>query len=394
MAIARRLLDHGANPNDFYMAGDSAYTALVGAAGEGEQDSPRQPYAAELFELLLERGAEPFDIQVLYNTHFSGDMVWWLELVEKHTIHTARASAWKDPEWQMFDMGGYGSGARFLLETAIKKRDMRLAQWVLERGANPNAAPARDKRLPKHTLYELALMRDLPEMAAFLAQHGAARTTPALDDGEAFIDACFRLDGERARTILTSHPEYLQSPSAMFEAASRDRPDVLAFLLDLGVPLEIQDRTGKRTLHEAAASGALRAAAFLIERGAEIDPRESNWGGTPISWAAHGDRQEMVRFLSRHSRNIWALCSCGFVDRVRELLAEDPTRARLVSEGGITPLWWLPDDDEKAMQIVELLIAAGADPSVKSKDGRTAADWARRRGMAAVASRLETAAHL
>jgi hypothetical protein len=31
---------------------------LVGAAGEGEQDSPRQPYAAELFELLLERGAE------------------------------------------------------------------------------------------------------------------------------------------------------------------------------------------------------------------------------------------------------------------------------------------------------------------------------------------------
>src|SRR5438874_3924838 len=40
VAIARRLLDHGADPNDFYMAGDSRYTALVGAAGEGEQDSP------------------------------------------------------------------------------------------------------------------------------------------------------------------------------------------------------------------------------------------------------------------------------------------------------------------------------------------------------------------
>ena len=45
LEIARLLLDHGANPKDFYMAGDSQYSALVGAAGEGEQDSPRQPYA-------------------------------------------------------------------------------------------------------------------------------------------------------------------------------------------------------------------------------------------------------------------------------------------------------------------------------------------------------------
>jgi ankyrin repeat protein len=38
---------------------------------------------------------------------------------------------------------------------------------------------------------------------------------------------------------------------------------------------------------------------------------------------------------------------------------------------------------------VDLLLAAGADPSVKSKDGRTAADWARRRGMRDVAARLD-----
>src|SRR5204863_3685144 len=131
-----------------------------------------------------------FAIQVLYNTHFSGDMLWWLELVYEHTIDTPRGAAWKGPDWQMFDMGGYGSGARFLLETAVKKRDMRLAEWLLARGANPNAAPARDKRLPKHSLCELALMHDLPDMAELLARYGAARTTPALNDGEQFIDAC------------------------------------------------------------------------------------------------------------------------------------------------------------------------------------------------------------
>ena len=102
LAIAQLLLDHGADPNDFYMAGDARYSVLTGVAGEGEQDSPRQPYAAALFELLLERGAEPFDIQVLYNTHFSGDILWWLELVYKHTaraerpgrIRTGRCSTW------------------------------------------------------------------------------------------------------------------------------------------------------------------------------------------------------------------------------------------------------------------------------------------------------------
>ena len=391
LAMARLLLDHGTDPNDFYMAGDAPYTVLVGAAGEGEQDAPRQPYAAALFELLLERGAEPFAIQVLYNTHFSGDMLWWLELVYEHTIDTPRGAAWKDPDWQMFDMGGYGSGARFLLETAVKKRDMRLAEWLLARGANPNAAPARDTRFPKRSLYELALIEGVPEMAALLARHGASRSAPDLDEKEQFIDACFRLDREGARRLALAHPEFLQAPFAMFEAARRDRPDVLELLLELGVPLEVQDRTGKRALHEAAFNNALGAAAFLVERGADVDPRESMHNGTPIGWAAHGDRTAMIDLLSRYSRTIWTLCFRGYVDRVREILAEDPSRARLVDEEGITPLWWLPDDEAKAMQIVELLLAAGADPSLKSTDGRTAADWARRRGMRDVAERLSRA---
>ena len=106
------------------------YTALVGVAGEGEQDSPRQPYAAELFELLLERGAGPFDIQVLYNTHFSGDMIWWLELVYRHTVALGRKQAWDDPDWSMLDMGGYGPGAHFILNCCPRAERLVLAEWA------------------------------------------------------------------------------------------------------------------------------------------------------------------------------------------------------------------------------------------------------------------------
>jgi ankyrin repeat protein len=40
------------------------------------------------------------------------------------------------------------------------------------------------------------------------------------------------------------------------------------------------------------------------------------------------------------------------------------------------------------MAVVELLLAAGADPALRSREGRTAMDWALKRGMADVARRL------
>lgn len=392
VATGQLLLDHGADPNDFYMAGDARYTVLTGIAGEGEQDAPRQPYAEALFALMLERGAEPFDIQVLYNTHFSGDMLWWLELVYAHTAGTPRGDAWMDPEWRMFDMGAYGTGARFVLETAVKKRHVALAEWALAHGASPMAGAARDERFPKHSLYELAVLEGVPEIADLLVRHGAPRSVPVLGERERFLDACLRLDRDQARRLLERHPEYLRSPDPMFAAAQRDRADVLDLLLHLGFPLEAQDRTGKRALHEAAAHNATRAAAFLIERGAEIDPRESAYGATPIGWAAHGDHQEMLALLSRYSRNIWTLCFRGYVERVRELVAADPALARSVTPEGQTLLWWLPDNETSARETVELLLAAGVDASAEDQEGRTAADWARRRGMMDVALRLEQAA--
>jgi ankyrin repeat protein len=96
----------------------------------------------------------------------------------------------------------------------------------------------------------------------------------------------------------------------------------------------------------------------------------------------------MLNLLARYSRNVWTLAFRGYDERLREVLHEQPELARQVSPDGTTPLWWLPEDETKAMTIVELLLAAGADPSIKSRDGHTAADWAWKRGMTAIARRL------
>jgi ankyrin repeat protein len=388
VAIARLLLDHGANPNDFYMAGDAAYTALVGVVGEGEQEAPREPWGKEVFELLLERGAEPFDIQVLYNTHFTGDMLWWLKLVHKHTINTPRGAAWSDPEWAMFDMGGYGSGARFFLEFALKTRNLELAEWVLAHGANPDATPARDKRFPKVTLHQEAMRQGFIEMASLLERYGASVTAANFTDRERLTPACMRLHRDEVQALFAKNAEFKHLPDPMFAAAAHDRADAVALLLDLGVSPDVRDVNNERPLHRAAANNARGVAKLLLERGAEIDPRDRRYHATPIGWASHFDHADMVSFLSQFSRDFRALCFTGSVERVRELLAEEPKLVTQVDENGITPLWWLPDDETRAKELVDTLLKAGANPAARNKDGVTAADSARRRGLDAAADRL------
>jgi ankyrin repeat protein len=96
----------------------------------------------------------------------------------------------------------------------------------------------------------------------------------------------------------------------------------------------------------------------------------------------------MVQLLSRSSRDVWRLAFNGCVERLRDVLAEDPSRARVARSDGTTPLWWLPDEEGKALAVVDLLTAAGADPAAENSEGRTAADWATQRGMFEVADRL------
>jgi ankyrin repeat protein len=49
---------------------------------------------------------------------------------------------------------------------------------------------------------------------------------------------------------------------------------------------------------------------------------------------------------------------------------------------------WLPDDDATAIEVVELLLAHGADPTVTNEEGQTAADIAEQRALYGAAAIL------
>ncbi|HEY9229098.1 MAG TPA: ankyrin repeat domain-containing protein [Gemmatimonadaceae bacterium] len=388
VAIATMLLDAGANPNAYFMAGDSRYSPLTGVFGEGEEDRPPHPRREELTRLLLARGAEPYDIQVFYNIHFHGDVLWYLELVYEHTVKIGRKADWDDPAWSMIDMGGYGLGARYLLKIAIDHNNLELAEWILSHGADPNARLPERSKLKQRSLHEIALRAGYTEIADLLVRFGATPSGYIPNTEDLFVAAALRVDREEAERLVAEHPELLRSTKAIFEAATRDQPEAVRLLLDLGTPIEIEDESKTRPLHVAAWSDSVNTAKLLIEQQAEIDPVESNWGNSPLDFARYGQHQRMIDLLAPYSRDLWSLAFTGKVERLRELLTADPSLAKWTLSNGVTPLMRLPDDEQKALEIASLFLERGADPQQRNSEGLTAIDLAERRGLDEVVALL------
>jgi uncharacterized protein len=366
-AIARMLLNAGADPNVYFTDGENHFTPLTGVLGEGEQSPaavPPHPHAEALALLLLERAADPYDRQGLYNTSLWLDDDRWLDRLWTHAAKSVPAPVWMLAGKRAFD---------FLLDIAVSRNHLKRAEWLLKHGANPNAIGHYSKR----SLHKHAVLLGLTAMAALLVRFGAE---PARLEGlEAFQAACMRLDRQAAHGLLELHPEYLEAPGPMMAAAQHDLRDVAALLLDLGMSPNVDDH-GQRPLHEAASGDSPSVATLLIEHGAEIDAREPKFGGTPLGWARHQERPRMVELLSPVSRDVFTLAATGNVERLRQVLTAEPELARTVN-GNMTPLFCLPEDDDRAVEIVELLLAHGTDPTIRNSEGATAADCARKRGL-------------
>src|SRR5262249_8942731 len=153
---------------------------------------------------------------------------------------------------------------------AEKKDDLELAAWCLSHGANPNAAPATAKTLPQGSLYEEAVRRGQTEMAELLVRYGATRTQVRLTSVEALTAAAMRLDREAVRALLEQSAELFRAAEPLAAAATRNRADATALLLDLGVSPDVENKEKERALHHAAYANSLDVARLLIARGAEI----------------------------------------------------------------------------------------------------------------------------
>src|SRR5205085_12590074 len=129
----------------------------------------------------------------------------------------------------------------------------------------------------------------------------------------------------------------------LFAAVEQDRADVVEMLLDFGMSPNIEDWENghRRALHVAAYAGAARSAKLLIARGADIDARETNYDSSPLGMAAWAQEPRTIELLGKYSRDVWRLTYTGQLDRLREVLRDEPSLARVTNRHGETPLMWL-----------------------------------------------------
>ena len=362
LEAARVLLDAGADPDAHFLMGDDTYrfTVLTGVMGEGEgglENQPPHPDARALAELLLARGADPNESQGLYDTHFTpGDE--WLELFLAHGLTAAAPANW-------LDEGGMGTLDYLLGQAVVAGRTERV-ELLLAHGADPNGVDLYDER----THYENARLHGRTELAELLVERGAAASP--LSPASAFQAACMADDPERARALLADDPALAPSARLVHDAIQHGSDAAVRLVFELGGRLDAPGRHfGETPLHQAAIRGRVAVVDHLLALGARLDLRDPTFDSTAVGWAYQGRHHELCARLLDRSDDVFDLAAWGRAEGLRRVLEADPTQARRTRAEGVTALHGLGVAGGEGAEVIDLLLAHGADLDAVTDDGAT-----------------------
>jgi ankyrin repeat protein len=192
---------------------------------------------------------------------------------------------------------------------------------------------------------------------------------------------------------------------ALLTAASRDNAAGVTAALDAGAAIDARDTHGQTALLFAVQRGDLALARDLIGRGADINAEALNHD-TPWLLAGALGRTEILAAMldtgnvnysirNRYGGNaLIPACERGHVETVRLLLERSQIDVNHINNLGWTALLEaviLSDGGARHIEIVRMLLAAGADPNVADKDGVSPLQHARDRRYDAIAALIRDA---
>jgi ankyrin repeat protein len=308
VAIGRRLLELGADPNTFTtFGGDDGKLKLPVLYRPSELGN------TGLVRLLLEAGAQPNDGESAYHAAECNRR----DVLELLLAHGAEISA-AHPLWGntvLYFVAGYRddqpragdatAGMEWLLEhgadpnvpstdhreTPLHRiadlgRGVAVAELLLAHGADPRQ-PRADGRLP----YELAMrVGNLPVAELLRARGGGVETLRPVD---AFLHSCATGDLASVRSAIAADPglrdELIGNEhAAILRVMGAGHSGVVEILRALGLDLNVEGPWGGTPLHWASWHGRVEMARALLAEGSPVNVRDKTYGSSPIAWAAHG----------------------------------------------------------------------------------------------------------
>ncbi len=303
--VVRLLLAAGADP---------AARPPGGQDGQGGQWWPLLCAVAgapnpAITRLLLEHGARPDD-HVVYLAAFEDDHEC-LRLLLPYARDIASTTALSAPI-----STGDVTGARLILEAGADPNHLlpagllgesheqappvpplsaaveleagpELTGLLLEYGAAPDV-PGTDGRTP----YQQAVRTGQDQVAELLARSGAST---ALTPADQFLGACRTGDRAAATALRAADPGLAASLTTgehriLTDAADHGHAGAVRLMLDLGFPPDARSEQddGATALHLAAGAGSVPTVRLLVDRGADIEARDTTWDSTPLEWAIVG----------------------------------------------------------------------------------------------------------
>jgi ankyrin repeat protein len=225
------------------------------------------------------------------------------------------------------------SGSTALMWSATEIEKVRL---LLDRGADVNAVSSRGRT------------------ALFLA---------AMSDRSAAIVRLLIARGADIRGIDAF------KMTALHAATWGNDTETIRIFVDAGLDVNAANALGFTPLTDVANTGNLAAAKMLLAKGADVNavsapPFQKVKAGTI---ALGSFTPLLIASVSGSSEFVEALLDAGAGVNVQE--------AR-----GMTPLMLAVATDRQNLEVIRMLIGKGADVNLKSRDGETALDWARKFG--------------